>query len=333
MKGDSERNKQTLAQDAVFNHEARTRIKDYLARTGMTTADLAIRAGYAPGTVLKYLSDNYHLVSGTTRTLVAALDHFMALHPIEAPTQVHGDLYETDNAKAIRDTFQKLLPHPVAYMIYAPPGSQKSFVLQHEVARLNLHEVGKHGHNHRAYYVYARQNIRPRDIVRRVAIACGSRATGSIDTMLANLRFDFQGRRVLLIIDEAQHLSLDCFEVLRELLDQPPYFSLLLSGSHDLKAFFDRFSATLEQWNSRIIAKVLLPGLKRDEARGIVLREIGHILAGREHLEECKVIDALIDAATVQDAYAGKQKYINIRTLSNSLDQIKARAPKAASGK
>jgi type II secretory pathway predicted ATPase ExeA len=96
---------------------------------------------------------------------------------------------------------------------------------------------------------------------------------GHIDRILANLREHFHVRRVLLIIDEAQHLDLDCLEVIRELLDQPPYFSLLLAGSHDLYTKFDAHSATLEQWNSRITEKVALPAARCSPAAGLALRQ------------------------------------------------------------
>ena len=216
-------------------------------------------------------------------------------------------------------------------MIYAPPGSQKSFALEHEVARLNRSELTKNGHGRRAYYVYAREGIGSRDMMKRVAMACGSRTTGDVDSMLANLRFDFQNRRVLLVIDEAQHLSLPVLEVLRELLDRQPHFSLLFSGSHDLKNTFDRFSATLEQWNSRIIAKVRLPGLERSEAEGIVWREVGELLRGKGEEVAAKKVAKLVEDATTKDAFERGRMYINVRTLTNSLDQIKAAAITGAS--
>jgi type II secretory pathway predicted ATPase ExeA len=208
-------------------------------------------------------------------------------------------------------------------MIYAPPGSQKTFVLEHEVARLNLNEIATQS-GRRAFYVYARQNIRPRDLMRRVCIALGSRARADIETMLQNIRFDYKHNRVLLVVDEAQHLSIESFETLRELLDQSPYFSLLFAGSHDLKRKFDEFSATLEQWNSRIIAKVRLPGLERAEAVGIIHREIGEILEGRSRIDIDRVIDQLIAGATTRDAFENNRTYINVRTLTNALDQLRA---------
>jgi hypothetical protein len=46
---------------------------------------------------------------------------------------------------------------------------------------------------------------------------------GAVDRILRNLRFDLSQRKVLLVFDEAQHLSIECLETLRELLDQPPH--------------------------------------------------------------------------------------------------------------
>lgn len=302
----------------------RAQLRDYLGRTGLKPDDFARRINYSGVTLRFFLDGRYYNAAGTDVRIRTAIEEFIKTHPIAPPQRVCGELYDTANVRTIRETFQKLLPKPVAYMIYAPPGSQKSFVLENEVGRLNQEELAKNGHGKRAYYVYARQNLKPRDLMRRICIACGSHATNDIDRMIANLRFDFQSRRVLLVIDEAQHLEIECFEVLRELLDQPPFFSLLFAGSHDLKQKFDRFSATLEQWNSRIIAKVKLPGLEREEAFGIVRREIGELLAPMPKERSGALVQKLVDQAVTKDAFEKGRTYINIRTLTNALDQIKA---------
>jgi hypothetical protein len=227
----------------------------------------------------------------------------------------------------IRDTIEQLLRRPVAYMLYGAPGNQKSFALEHEVAQLNLRELAASDKGRQAFYVYVRKNIRPRDIIRRIAVECGCRVNAQIESMISELRFRFDGRRVVLIFDEAQRLSIECLETIQELLDRPPYFSILLAGSQDLKTKLDEFSATLEQWNSRIIARVLLPGLEKQEARGIIEREIGMLLLQRTSDDANHLIDKLIAGATVPDAFNGNRTYINIRTLTNALDQIKATAP------
>jgi DNA transposition AAA+ family ATPase len=50
-----------------------------------------------------------------------------------------------------------------------------------------------------------------------------------------------------LVFDEAQHLSIECLETLRELLDQPPHCGLLFAGTHELEAIFTRQALELEQ--------------------------------------------------------------------------------------
>lgn len=320
-------------EDSVAQRErVRTQLLDYMARTGLSMPDFAHRIDYSPGTLKKFLDEKYYHIAGTGRLISEAITAFINSHPTEPPQEVMGTLYDTANVRCIRQTFQKLLPRPVAYMIYAPPGSQKSFVLAHEVARLNRAELPKKDSSIAAYYLYAREGIGSRDMMRRVATSVGSRATRDIDSMLNNLRFEFRGRRVLLVVDEAQHLSISCLEVLRELLDLPPHFSLLFAGSHDLKSTFDRYSASLEQWNSRIIAKVRLPGLLREEAEGIVWREVGDMLRSKGPEKAAKTVAQLVENATTIDAFEKGRKYINVRTLTNSLNQIKAASEDASGG-
>ena len=228
----------------------------------------------------------------------------------------------------MRKTFQQLLQRPVAMMIYAPPGSQKSFVLEHLVAELNREESTKPQPTQAAFYFYAMAQMSVSQVMKAVAVACGASAAGDRLRIARNLAHDFQGRRVLLVIDEAQHLSIPCFEMLRFLLDRPPHFSLLFAGSHDLKQFFDRFSATLEQYNSRIVDKVRLPGVKEDEAEGIIIREIGELLKASTPDGSRKRIRALIAGSTVKDGFENR-RYINVRTLTNALEQIKLQAEAA----
>jgi AAA domain len=323
VKVNAETNRVTLANEAAVNAACRLRIDDYLARTGLSAPDFARRIGYGASTMRLFLANQYHNVGRSAHNLVDAACEFMDKHPVGETGRVLGELYPTANVRTIQDTFGLLLPRPVAYMLYAPPGSQKSFVLEHQVARVNREELAKPD-GCRAFYVYASQSLRPRNLMRRVAIACGCRVSNEADTMLSNIRFDFRHHRVVLVVDEAQHLSIECFETLRELLDQPPYFSLLFAGSHDLKRKFDEFSATLEQWNSRIIAKVRLPGLEQSEARAIIEREIGELIASKTPYEREALAGKLISAATVRDAFEGNRTYINVRTLTNALEQIKA---------
>lgn len=302
------------------------RVQEYLARTGLSKAEFARRINYSPVAVRFLLADSYHKVGGNDKNIRRAVDEYIAAHPVAPPCQLNGELYDTANVREIHATFRALLPRPVAYMIYAPPGSQKTFALENEVARLNREEIVKNGHGRRAYYVYARVNWRPLDLMRGICVACGVPTSRSIDSMILSLAHEFQSRRVLLVVDEAQHLDITALEIVRHLLDRPPYMSLLLAGSHDLYSRFDRFSATLEQWNSRLIKKVRLPGLEEQEARGIIEREVGDILAKAAPQKAERKVKDLIALATVPDAFEKGRTYINVRTLTNALYQIRAAA-------
>lgn len=325
-RNDREARVQALKLSAGESTAARQRLQDYLGRSGLSVGDFGKRINYSRQALSNFLNDRYENISGSSVSICRAIAGFIENHPIEPPTQVFGELYETANVRAMRQTFGHLLQRPVAYMIYAPPGSQKSFVLEHLVAELNRAELAKNGAGRRAYYTYAMARMKPGQLLKEVANSCGVSSMGDRLRIIRNLRSEFQSQRVLLIVDEAQHLSIDCFESLRILLDRPPNFSLLFAGSHDLKATFDRFSATLEQWNSRIVDKVRLPGVKPDEAEGIVLREVGDLLKAMTPERARNTVQALIKSATVRDAFEKGRKYINVRTLTNALEQIKLQA-------
>jgi DNA transposition AAA+ family ATPase len=328
----SERQLFQVAKD--HRHACQIAVIDYVDRTGIHPSDFAKRIGFSARTITTFLGKKNLNVSRAEWNIIKAAQAYMEAHPIAPVRPVEGDLFETANVRLIRDTFTKLLIRPRAFMIYAPPGSQKTFVVQHEVYALNQREIAKGQNAGRAYYVRAREGIRPSDMLKRIATACGTQSTGSIDRILTNLRIDHQGHRSVLVIDEAQLMDLSCFEVIRELLDSQ-LFSLLITGSHDLFRMFERASATLEQWNSRIAQKVRLPGCSQEEARAIVFREAGHIpnapsLSGKDRKSTAdQIADKLIKGATVIDAYvpvaegSPQATYINIRTLCNALDDLR----------
>ena len=155
---------------------------------------------------------------------------------LQLPVISAGKLYETENARLLRRYFYEALDHGRAYYLYGAPGTQKTYVLQHLIAELNRSEIAKNGEGRRAYYIYVRQGIHSLDLMKRVAQSCGAIGMGTVDRILRNLRFDLSQRKVLLVFDEAQHLSIECLETLRELLDQPPHCGLLFAGTHELEA-------------------------------------------------------------------------------------------------
>ncbi len=133
----------TLQESAGERDRVLPMLKDYMARSGLTLRDFARRINYSAETLHKFHNDKYHQIAGTHGLLCRAIEQFIQDHPLDAPNEALGDLYETANVRIIRGTIDKLLQHPVGYVIYGPPGSQKSFTLEHEIARLTRAEQSR----------------------------------------------------------------------------------------------------------------------------------------------------------------------------------------------
>lgn len=292
-------------------------LNDYLARTGLTYTDFGRRINYSEKSLSFFLNGRYESIAGTSRQLCAAIYTFIDKNPIGEPTQNEGELYRTENVRLLEKYFHEALNKSQAYFIYGPPGTQKSFILERLIHELNLNELAKNN-GAKAFYIYCRIGIRPRDLMKRIAEAAGtSQASNSIDRILRNFRFDMRNRKAVLCFDEAQHLNNECLEIVRELFDRPPHCGLLFAGSHNLKQIFEQVG--LEQWRSRIKAGKPLPGISLEEAKQIIVGELGE-------QPQNKVL-RLIGASSSKDDRQGKDfTYISARKLFWALRDIKESA-------
>jgi DNA transposition AAA+ family ATPase len=146
-------------------------------------------------------------------------------------------------------------------------------------------------------------------------MAVGSVPAGNTDRIITNLRYELRRGKSLLVFDEAQFLSIECLETVRELLDLG-LVGLLFAGSHQLEDIFERLD--MAQWRSRIRKGEGLPGLSLDEARAILKAELPSGSAA--------AIDKAIAGCYEVDYYRGeKRRYISARLLFWSIDEIKLR--------
>ena len=311
------RKKELLALNLPESNDVRRELQDYLARTGLNAVDFARRINYSSESLHSFINGRYHRQAASDAALRAAILNFIHAHPVAVQDEAMGPLYETSNTRLLRKYFRQALEKHRAIYVHGAPGSQKTFVLQNLVAELNRTEIPKNGHGRRAFYVYCRQDIRPTDLMKRIAESAGSLTIGSTDRILRNLRFDWRGRDVLLVLDEAQHLSVDCFETVRELLDRPPYCGLLFAGSHQLQSTFTLNAMQLEQWNSRFHFGEALPGISDNEAEDILRAELGdHASKG--------AIEKLVRSARAKDLRnSGAHEYISARRLFWSIRDLK----------
>jgi type II secretory pathway predicted ATPase ExeA len=282
----------------------------------MSPVDFARRIGYAYSTVNLFLTGKYSQIGGDETKIMAAVLGFIERFPLATDSLVGQNIYETQTVKVMRGVFARLLERPQVYLVYAPPGSGKTDIARHLIAQHNA----QHGSEQTTYIfrIYCRSRITPRDLLRRVAAACGTESSTSIDRAIHNLRLDFRGKRVVLYFDEAQHLSIECLETVRELLDEAPRFSLCFAGSHELDKLFARFAGTLEQLERRISDRVTLPPVSANEAAGILKSELSGLVL------DSALIRQQIELATISVRVERKtQRYISIGRLMAAIREIR----------
>lgn len=291
----------------------RTRLEDYLAKGDLTIAQFGNLCGYSRPAVQAFLSDRYvHVGRSTDVKIREAIEETIRRYPVGVPeVNADGHLYETENVADLRRWFLHCHEHRALAFCYGPPGSQKTFVLKHLVAEFNRAQLQLDQHNH-AFYVRASVRMQPRDLIVKLAVACGATTGGTLQRCLGGVRRELASTQTLFVIDEAQHLSIDCLEALRELHDESPRIGCLLAGSHGLKKLFARRALELEQWNSRLEAGIELAGVSHERAAEIILAEMPHLRASQ--------VQKLIAGAIVPDAYSSaNREYLNVRRLFKNI--------------
>jgi type II secretory pathway predicted ATPase ExeA len=319
----SQDEKARLARLKLPGDEAvRGRFERWMAQTGWNDADVADAitkadgCSYSRAAVNLYRLGRYPGAENPANTLAlrAALLALMDANPTALERQARGTLYHTESYRKFRAAGYKAMERGWAYCIDGAPGTQKSYLSLSLCRELEATEAGKNGHGRAALYVRCRPRMSRRDLLTEISLAAGIVARGYIGQMVRKLRHFFAARRVLLILDEGQQLDNAALETVRELLDEPPYFGLLLVGSHDLQRKFQQLE--LEQWHSRLQNVIELQGLTEAELRTIWEREVGPI-SERKFKE-------LVGFCRVRDVRKRDTWYLSARRLFFAIEQAKA---------
>ncbi len=298
-------------------------VRDYLAKSQFTIDQLGFHIGYSGQTVDRFLQGRYH--EGTSRSIkpiAAVLVKFIEEHPAGAVEEVHGKLYRTENYDILVRWFDYCQQRGKMCCAYGPPGSQKTYAIEHIIAEQRRADLLQGNTLPRAFYVYCSEGLTPTELVRKLIEAAALPISGRAQRNLATVRFSLRARRTIFVFDEAQHLSTQCLEIIRELNDLRPHFGVMLLGSHGLQRRFTEKAAELEQWNSRIAQSIELPGISNETAAQIVREELGALA------EKSSKVQGLLDGCMAVDIYArkGQKTYRSARKLFNSLEVIKERA-------
>jgi DNA transposition AAA+ family ATPase len=294
-----------------------------MARADMTREEFAERIDYSRSAVVHFLRDAYHEIAESDILFRSAAWEYLQRHPVEVARENVGRLFVTQNYKRIRQYIFAAAERGQVCLLYGPPGTQKSFVIEYLVAERNREKKND------LISVYASIKMPPRALLHRIALATGGAIPQrSREQLLAGLIRYFRSRPSpgAIIVDEAQHLGIEALEILRELNDRG-HCGLVLAGSHNLYENFLRGRQHLEQWLSRIDHKEPLPGLLEKEAEEIARRELGN----GEPAEISKIrLDKIVAACRVDDIFArdkeGKpalRKYLSVRRLVKIIAQLK----------
>ncbi|MEO1136481.1 MAG: XrtA/PEP-CTERM system-associated ATPase, partial [Pseudomonadota bacterium] len=159
-------------------------------------------------------------------------------------------------------------------VITGPVGAGKSMIIGHLLDQLNSSNVVAAN--------LLTSNIAPEDLLSQILSAFriepeGEGRTGEIEAFEDYL-FDQlnRGRRVLLIIDEAQNLPFKTLEELRMLsnidYEGTPLFQVFLVGQPEFRATME--AANMEQLRQRVIASYHLENLSEEETRDYILHRL-----------------------------------------------------------
>jgi hypothetical protein len=290
------------------------RARAFMLRSGLTTGEFSDIAGINPSSFRVYLSGHYaglksNIPESNSLAMRAALKEMMDVHEIKHLPKVANRHYDTGEYDAIRESMWSALREGTAFLVDGPPGTQKTYSFRRVADDINQSGEG------RAVYVYARVEHGPHSFLVEACTEAGIPNRGNIDQLIRKLRYFLGGQRALLIVDEAQHLGMNGLEVLRQLLDTPPFFGVALGGSHDLSLRLGNWQ--MEQWHSRLRRTHLLTGLSRSEASMILQAELGGRLDAQEVAESIQ--DATVSA--IRDKR--KFEYISARNLFFAIQDVR----------
>ncbi len=159
-------------------------------------------------------------------------------------------------------------------VITGPVGAGKSMLIGHLLDQLNTSNVVAAN--------LLTSNIEPEELLSQILSAFriepeGEGRTGQIEAFEDYL-FDQlnRGRRVLLIIDEAQNLPFKTLEELRMLsnidYEGTPLFQVFLVGQPEFRTIMEQ--PNMEQLRQRVIASYHLENLSEDETRDYILHRL-----------------------------------------------------------
>jgi type II secretory pathway predicted ATPase ExeA len=293
---------------SISRENVRYDLRVYMSKTGWGISELAFRSGYAPRTLLQFMSSaRYGDAQG--QSAARNLAKFMRENPAELP-EFPGRLYETEATRAM----DRLIDHAIEGgwgTIYGPAGAQKTFLLEYRAAEAARSEECE------LVLVGADPALSPRALLGRIARGVAAPYAQQCEALREAILYVLRRRQrpVAVVVDEAQLLyaRIDTLETLRRLGDKSRgRIGILVAGNEQVLQLFEpRRNVYFEQWRSRVEQEEAhILGPSEAEARKILAAEVQGIKAA--------AADEIVAGTKVQDPLS-KKSYVNARRLFNTI--------------
>lgn len=274
-----------------FDAETHARAVAYVKDHGLSVGQFADLLDYSRTTLAKYLAHDYT----NCRAVEARLKAFFAR---EERVATGSKFHPTAVAQEILECCQYALDARAIVLIYGSPGLGKTTTVMEFIRRRWEEQQARD-----VVFVTASSITTPYGLVRNISAELGVSNYGCTHALVERILAELKRRPHLLIVDEANHLSIRSLELLRSLHDLSACGLLLMGSSALMQRIFSpkgRTAEDLEQFRSRIdYFKCLSPGATAREDLAAVARAHGfdeqtfdlvspHVQKSRELLKLCR---------------------------------------------
>jgi type II secretory pathway predicted ATPase ExeA len=213
------------------------------------------------------------------------------------------EVLQTKGYRILRERLEEAIEEGVNAIVYGPPSSEKSFVLESLCAQFRAAKKP-------VLYVYCGPRCTESHLYRSLAEAAGVPVRSSMRWTCRYALLNYLrscAKLPAIILDEAQHLDMDALEGVRQLHDLTRRegrrgVGIVLSGSHGLlrDLMHPARRSRLEQMLSRFPFRIQLEGMTKTEILTLAARALGN---GKPAKLSEGAQKTLLERCTVDDPY------------------------------
>ena len=225
------------------------KVKEFIAKNGITQAMLARSIGVSAPQVSQYLSDSY---KGDVAGLESKLNDFMNNYAVRNDTDSVKITF-TKNMKMTHFTINETIVSRDLTVIHGEAGCGKTTAVKEFVKQ-----------NPTTVFIEAIPGMSISSVLSEISVAIGLQPSKSSEAMIKAISKEFKRREAVLIIDEAENLTTKTLEALRRIWDFSAVPTVLV-GTPALINNLKGRNGELLQLYSRVSGKYEFKGLSESD--------------------------------------------------------------------